>query len=254
MSSKIVRSYEIKEDECEIAYEISPVNILESQAGTVEETFFEEASFDNNKILIEAQSKAAAIIAEAKQTLDEALLKKEDILQTAYSEGSQKGYEESYKKGYAEGFEKAKEDYETEIQEQRENLKVIAGQAKHAFKEALGVLETDIIKLALKIAEKVISRQIEVFPETVITITKDALAKAKDCSSYIVYVATGDYQMVSGAKAELLKNLDAGKLLTILEDKMLQPGNCVIETEKGRIECIIDERLKKIQELIQNGA
>jgi type III secretion protein L len=165
-----------------------------------------------------------------------------------------------------EVLEKAKEDAATYRKETEKECEALRKKAKkEGFEEGLAELnhhiihfeqeikrlrhETNqlILPLALKAAKKIVSKQLELHPETIVDIVMQALAPVTQNSRIAIYVNKADKERLEAEKPKLKEILENVRSLTIHERADVQPGGCVIETETGIINATIDNQWRALE-------
>jgi type III secretion protein L len=171
--------------------------------------------------------------AKARELLQKAQLEAETILRKAEEESTkqrQTGYESGYQEGLAQTTE----------------LLVKARTEQDQF---LKNANRDLMDLAFKIAEKIIGKQLEMEPETIIAIVKQAMQTVRQSKQLTIRVHPEDAKLLKENEEELQETLGRQRILDVVEDKKVQRGGCIIESEIGTVEAQLHtqlERLKKI--------
>lgn len=133
--------------------------------------------------------------------------------------------EHAQKEGFEAGFEKWTEklaELETEV------LKV------------RGELEKVLIPVAMKAAKKIVGREIELNPETIVDIVSNSLKAVAQHKKITIYVSKKDYEILENNRQRLKQLFESIESLSIRERADITPGGCVIETEGGIINAQTD--------------
>lgn len=104
-------------------------------------------------------------------------------------------------------------------------------------------VEAEVVQLALAIAGKIIHREAQVDPMLVTALVQIALHQLKDSSAASIRVRPEEIQLWR----ERLLVLKSKVPITITEDKDLQPGDCILETELGKVNLSLQEQLKEVE-------
>jgi type III secretion protein L len=187
-----------------------------------------------DKKTFEAKSEAEIIreraMAEAKEIKAAAMAEGEEIKQRAREEG--------YMEGKAAGAEELTEMIATSSQ----RLQMIEAQVEPQLKE-----------LALRIAKKILGRELEFHPEAVVDIVKQALSdKARQRREVYLRVNPEDMQYIREHKAELLEVLGRAKEIGLREDPDVSPHGVVIETDAGTIDAQLETQLAVFERVFKN--
>lgn len=140
--------------------------------------------------------------------------------------------EEAYKKGFEEGLQKLNE---TIIELDREQKKM-----RHD-------LHRLVLPVALTAAKKLVGKQLELFPDTIVDIVLQAIAPATQCQSIVIYVSKEDQEALEAARPKIAEILPQVKTIAIQAKPDLQAGSCIIQTEKGMINATIENQWNALE-------
>lgn len=175
------------------------------------------------RVIVEARAEAQRIVAEATREAERlhqaALAEAERIRETARREAQEEALAELY-----ESLVVARERRETAI-----------AQAEH-----------DLLRLAVRIAEKIIGRELKTDPATVADIVANALRHARQQEMLTVRVNPGDAALVQQERARI-DPMGRARFLDIVSDPRVAPGGCVIETESGTIDARLETQLRALE-------
>lgn len=175
----------------------------------------------------------------------------EETIKEQIERGYRTGYEEGFKKGYEEGLKKA----ESEINEKKLRLQ----QAEELFlknaeelirlkEQQIKNLLPHILKLSLKIAEKIIAQKIEMEKEFIFPIIKEALNFIPlEEEKVVIKLNPEDYQLVRENTSML--NIDYERV-HLEPSKDITKGSCQIETQTTMVESKIEDKLKEIENVL----
>jgi type III secretion protein L len=169
----------------------------------------------------------------ARELLQKANQEAEEILRKA-SEQSEQLRKSGYDAGYQEGLAQTTE---------------LMTKARIEHEQFLKNANRDVMDLAFKIAEKIIGKQLETEPETIINIVKQAMQNVRGSKQLTIRVHPNDAKILRENDEELQEALGRQRMIDIMEDKKVTPGGCIIESEIGTVEAQLStqlERLKKI--------
>lgn len=147
---------------------------------------------------------------------------------------------EARAEGLREGEKNAKAALEAEAQETRKKLAQLLTEFQREREEYYSKVETEVVKLALSIAAKILHREAQVDPLMVAGIVKVAVQKLQQNTKVTVRVRPED---VIKWKAFFSANQN----IQIVEDAALQPMACVLETEAGSAVMSVDAQLQEIE-------
>ncbi|HYO63796.1 MAG TPA: type III secretion system stator protein SctL [Pyrinomonadaceae bacterium] len=111
---------------------------------------------------------------------------------------------------------------------------------------ALSDVERDVLRLAVKLAEKIIGREIQTDPATVADIVAAALRHARQHETLTVRVHPSDFPHVQTFRARLDPSGRA-RFLDLVSDPGVAPGGCVIESESGTVDARLETQLRVLE-------
>jgi flagellar biosynthesis/type III secretory pathway protein FliH len=180
----------------------------------------------------EAKSEAASIRERAEQQAAE-------IIRQAELEAEQLK-EKAYQLGYDDGKQAAA----TELSE-------VVASASRRLQQIEAQAEPQLRDLAVKIARRIIGKELEFAPEAVVDIVKQALSeKARQRREIFLRVHPEDLQLIRENKADLIEVLSRAKEIGIREDPEIARGGVVIETDAGTIDAQIDTQLEVFEKIL----
>ncbi|TNE43877.1 MAG: hypothetical protein EP343_32425 [Deltaproteobacteria bacterium] len=176
---------------------------------------------------VNARSEAQSIIQHA--TEEAALIRSQA---EAYR---QQGYEE----GYRAGIEQGKSEWmENVLRLNREN------EAKFRF------FEHDLVRLSVRVAEKIIGEQLRLEPKSITELVGNALTAVRHQREIFLRVNPDDYDLINEHKYLLLDKLSRAQDIDIRPDPGVPPGGCLIESETGTIEATVEKQLEAIEKIL----
>jgi len=185
---------------------------------------------DNQKIIknqiISARAEAARIVAEA-----EAFTR--DTHQKAIAEAEQMRDE-----AYREGMETALTEFE-------ENLFAIREIRDRALRET----EQDLLRLAVRLAEKIVGREIEKDSKTLINIVATALQNARQQEKLTVRVNPTNLALIESE----IGNFASGgrtRFIDFVADPRVAIGGCLIESEVGTIDAQLETQFRILERVL----
>ncbi len=173
-----------------------------------------EAKQTGNKIIEDAQKKAAEIVAAAEAKRDEV---------------------------FAKAVEEAKAEIAPKLAEELLRAKMQAG-------ELMKEMEGQLIDLALKISAKIIGRDLERDPMVVAEIAATAIETARASKAMVLRVNPKDGATLRAAKPKLMELIGRTVEVSIRDDADIEAGGCVIQTEFGTI----DGQIKTQYQMLEN--
>ncbi|HKE59478.1 MAG TPA: type III secretion system stator protein SctL [Pyrinomonadaceae bacterium] len=173
--------------------------------------------------VVEAKVEAQKIIAKAEQ--DAAAIRENA---TAFAS-------ETREKAYQEGHEAALLEWNTLLLEAHD---------KRDY--ALATVEGDVLRLAVKIAGKIIGRELKRDKATIAEIVANALRHARRNEMITVRVNPAELVAVE-ANREKLDPGGRAHFIDIVGDPRVNAGGCIIESESGAIDAQLETQLRVLE-------
>jgi len=193
-----------------------------------------EAKAEAQNIREQAQAEAAELKAEAQAEAEQLLLEA-----TANAERMS---QDAREKGYREGREQGATELAEVVAQSSRRLQQIESQAIPQLKE-----------LSLSIARKILGKELQISPETVLDIVKQALAeKARQRREIFLRVNPDDLALIREHKGELLEVLSRCKEIGIREDPEVSPHGVIIETDAGIIDAQLETQLAVFERVLKD--
>lgn len=203
---------------------------------------------------------AAEIIAEAEERarriVSEALEAAREIEERAGREAGEKA-ERIKREAREEGFEQGKREAlakaAADASSIRDQARSVLRQAEEVRRQTIESVESEIVRLSIEIAEKVLSVKLRLHPQVVVDIAKEAITLLHDRDQVVLYVNPAEGDLFEEKREELVRCLSPRGELHIITDPEIGPGGCVAETEHGRVDARLDSRwealLKALEEI-----
>ena len=168
---------------------------------------------------------------EAQKIIERAQVEAERIMAEAREEGRREGRDEA----------------NARIEEALVTLNEAVKERKKILKDA----ESEILRLALKVAEQIIRSEVSMHRDVSLNIVAEAIGRISDREQIIVRASHEDAEYLKRFKDRLSGLLDGVKSFSIIEDSNIEAGGCVIETNLGFIDARIATKIKSIEEALQ---
>jgi flagellar assembly protein FliH len=140
-----------------------------------------------------------------------------------------------------EAFATARRDYEVTLAEavaaERQRAEQVCAEFARDRQRYFAAAEAQVVKLAIAMARRVLAREVSADPMYLVAIVRAALARVQDGSATVLRVKNiaGWVKMFSGES------------VSVVEDARLQDGECILETEVGRVELGVEVQLAEIE-------
>ena len=170
------------------------------------------------------------------------LLKATDVLNKAkadvktYLENNKEECQKLLAKSEEAGFNKGLSEFNKQILHYQEKVK----QLEHE-------LQKTILPLALKAAKKIVGRELELKPETIVDIVRQTLKPVTQNHHIKIFVAKQDKEALEKEKKDLRNILEHVETFIIEEREDITPGGCIIETEAGIINASLENQWRALE-------
>jgi type III secretion protein L len=174
-----------------------------------------------------------AASAEAARVLEAARREAQEILA-----GAAQAREEAVESGLRQGFEQGAGQWAEALRIARAR---VAEAAQHARPE--------IVRLALRVAEKILRQRIEAHPDAMVSMVDEALRVflAQNHSRMILRVHPADEGVLAARRQRWLERNPAIGDLVIVPDDSVGRGGCRLETEAGTVDATLETQLEVIE-------
>lgn len=209
----------------------------------------EDQSMENNLSLEDA----IKLYPELGILIKESENKAKEIIQKAYHE-AEIIKERGVQSGYEAGYEIAMK----EMQESSESLSNIFKQGIDEIvslkDRILSQSESDIVRLSMEIAKKLVSKELNQDPSIIINIVTKAIELVQNNSGIIIKVNPNDYEILQKSSEQLISWLSEIRPVPIKieKDPEISQGGCFIETDTGLIDMSLETRFKLLDNLLLN--
>lgn len=172
--------------------------------------------------------------AKAREILQKAQHEAEEIIRRAVEEREREkkgGYQEGYQEGLAQVTE-------------------LLAKARVEYDQILKNSQKDLLNLGFKIAEKIIGKQIELDQNVILDIVTHALQAVRQSRQITVRLNPEDAKILRANKDTLVQKLGTGRVVDFFEDKKVERGGCIIESEIGIVDAQLHKQLERLKKVL----
>jgi flagellar assembly protein FliH len=148
--------------------------------------------------------------------------------------------EESYQAGVRKGEAAAKEQSTARAEQMAARLAESLAEVGQARARALREAESDVLRLSLAIARRILYRELTVDPEAMQGLVRVALDKLQNEKILSVRVHPEQEQTLRAVVGQL------GRAIEVSADPGLERGSIVFDTERGRLDASLETQLQEI--------
>ena len=161
---------------------------------------------------------------EADRILREAHLEAERLRSQAHTEGRERGL--------------------AAVTELLVSARAIASRGEKSAQAALSTL-------AVRIAEKILGRQLSLAPEAIVDVVRSALDHVGDPRDIEIRVCPEDLHALEQGRPRLVERLKEARSIALKSDHRIPRGGCVIETELGVVDARLSTQLEAIERALR---
>lgn len=176
-----------------------------------------------------ASSKAREILQKAQQEAEE-------IIRKACEE-REKERKGGYQQGYEEGLAQVTE---------------MLAKARVEYDQILKSSQHDVLNLAFKIAEKIIGKQLQMDQNLIMDIVAQALQAVRQSRQITIRVNPEDAKILKANREGFVQALGTGRVVDFVEDKKIERGGCIIESEIGIVEAQLQTQLDRLRKVLSS--
>jgi flagellar assembly protein FliH len=192
-------------------------------------------SLERSEIVAEVESDGAEVfLKEQVATLDGRL--------RSQAEQMSIGIEMARSEAKAEARREWEKELEERIAEERAAILKATGEFRRERARYFAGIEAEVVKLALAIAARVLHRESKLDPLLLAGVVRVALEKVAEDSAMVLRVPVNEVEMWQGIFGESPRSS-----LQLVGDERLGAGECVLDTNVGRVELGVSAQLEEIE-------
>ncbi len=186
-----------------------------------------------------------------KEEVDSQVREKLDMQYKVLKEKYEREREEAYNAGLEEGHNKGVLEERARLEPIKDNLIKISDKIAEHQTSIIRDAEGVVVRLAFRMAKKVIGDELETSPETITKIVRDALKFIVDETSFAIRINPEDYAVIEKHVNELATQSDDVRDIRIIPDAKIARGGCIIESQTGIIDARLEAKLGLLENLVQ---
>jgi type III secretion protein L len=110
--------------------------------------------------------------------------------------------------------------------------------------------EENMVRLSVRVAEKIIGEQLKLHPETIADIVSEALKGARPARRLAIQVNEEDAPYVRAHVDRLKESSGLGSEIEIVPSTNVRRGGCVIDSELGVVDARLETQLKCLEDVL----
>ncbi len=203
------------------------------------------------RIQAEAERQARAMIEAGRR-------KAAQLTQGAEERGYETGQKRGYEDGYAAGVEQGAQQARAEASEQFADLARGWEEALAQFERARGDMladaREDVLRLALRLAERIVHAAVKFTPDCAAQQAAKAVDQIAEASRLRLLVHPGDEPLVRELLPALRQRAHDGAVLVLEASEQVPRGGCALHHGQGVIDATVEKQLARIMEQLFPGA
>ena len=172
-----------------------------------------------------------------------------DLIESAWAEAEQireDARRAGYTDGHAAGVAQAREEIDSAVIA----LSTALGAFAALREELTTTLEHDAAELAFRLCEQVLAGTLDVQPERVIDVARNALRRVTDRRRVVLLVNPVDLEVITGAVEALKGELGGIEHCDVQSDRRIDRGGVILRTEAGEIDVSVEAQLERAREIV----
>jgi type III secretion protein L len=154
----------------------------------------------------------------------------------AHKERTEQECEELKEQAKKEGFDEGLNSFNEHVVHFEQELKKL----RHEMNKL-------ILPLALKAAKKIVAKELQLHPDTIVDIVLQALTPVTQNLKITIYVNKAEKEALEAEKPRIKEILEQVQSFSIQERDDIHSGGCIIETESGIINATIENQWRALE-------
>lgn len=195
-------------------------------------------------LLQKARDEARAIIANAQEQAD--LIRSQAETEAAELKSS------NQKQGYEEGLKKAEEDIEEDRLAAFQQSQELLEEARQLKIQMMRSSESDIMRLVMAIAKKVIASELTTNPYFIVNVLREAIDFLDHPDNITVYVNPQDLERILAiTQSDSFFEIGTADVnLDFRADNRISPGGCSLESQGGSVDTRLETRISGVEQAL----
>lgn len=123
--------------------------------------------------------------------------------------------------------------------------------ARQIAQRARETSEQELRVLAVRIAEKLLGRQLDMKPEVVVDVVREALRHTATARDVVIRIHPDDLALVERGKPRLVERVQSARSVTFRPDGAVARGGCIVESELGIVDARLATQLDAIERALR---
>lgn len=173
--------------------------------------------------------------------------------QAGYEAGRAAGHEDGRQEGRAEMLAATEAGYQQAVQEFNAQLAQLLATTEERMAEWKLQTEDRLAQVAVDIARRALARELELHPDAVLDMARQALSEVQEATRYRIRVSPAALGFMAEQREALQRGLMAHQSLEIVSDPDVAQG-CIVESDAGVVDARVETYLQRIEDQLEDAA
>jgi type III secretion protein L len=114
--------------------------------------------------------------------------------------------------------------------------------------------EPELVRLAVRIAHKIIGEELRTHPEAIVNIARECLQGLRRERSLTLRVPPADVDLIRDRIRLLSQSAGRERSIEVVADPDISPGGCIVESEYGVIDARLETQIRCMEEILLRAA
>jgi type III secretion protein L len=114
--------------------------------------------------------------------------------------------------------------------------------------------ESELVQLAVRIAEKIIGEELRLNPQAILSIARQCLQWLRRERSLMLRVSPAELSLLRESIDSLREVAGPQRSIEVIGDPGISPGGCIVESEYGVIDARLETQIRSMEEILQHPA
>ena len=156
--------------------------------------------------------------------------------------------EQAFQKGFLEGQRVALESQHAEVADAVQSMIRAVAEIQSLRQEVYRSIEREVVELALSIARKVVCQEIEINPEVVGCVAREALNQVDVPGKIKIRLNPADLEFINTTQGQISAFLQEMDNVIFEAEEGITRGGCLIETKLGDIDARIEKQFQVVED------
>jgi type III secretion protein L len=109
--------------------------------------------------------------------------------------------------------------------------------------------EGELVRLSVKVAEKIIGEELRTRPETIVSIVRECLFGIRNAQNLTVRVNPEEREEVLRQIDSLQREVGLSNI-QVIADASVSRGGCIVESERGIVDARLETQLRRLEDIL----